>query len=65
MQVLRIPDIAGDFNIVDLSTESAVKAVSYAEKQLISPEFAKERVCFCYPQMNLLRLCFAKRTISG
>ncbi len=39
-------DIAGDFNIVDLSTESAVKAVSYAEKQLISPEFAKEKGVF-------------------
>lgn len=39
-------DIAGDFNIVDLSSESAVKAVSYAEKQLISPEFAKEKGTF-------------------
>ena len=39
-------DIAGDFNIVDLSAESAVKAVSYAEKQLISPEFAKEKGVF-------------------
>ena len=39
-------DIAGDFNIVDLSAVSAVKAVSYAEKQLISPEFAKEKGAF-------------------
>lgn len=39
-------DIAGDFNIVDLSARSAVKAVSYAEKQLISPEFAKEKGVF-------------------
>lgn len=39
-------DIAGDFNIVDLSAQSAVKAVSYAEKQLISPEFAKEKGVF-------------------
>ena len=39
-------EIAGDFNIVDLSAESAVKAVSYAEKQLISPEFAKEKGAF-------------------
>ncbi len=37
---------AGDFNIVDLSACSDIKAVSYAEKQLISPEFAKEKGVF-------------------
>ena len=39
-------DIAGEFNIIDLSSKSAVKAVSFAEKQLISPEFAKEKGTF-------------------
>ena len=39
-------ELAGDFNIVDLSAVSDVKAVSYAEKQLISPEFAKEKGAF-------------------
>ncbi|MDE6506825.1 MAG: ATP--guanido phosphotransferase, partial [Eubacterium sp.] len=39
-------ELAVDFNIVDLSAASDVKAVSYAEKQLISPEFAKEKGAF-------------------
>ncbi|MDE6722637.1 MAG: ATP--guanido phosphotransferase [Eubacterium sp.] len=39
-------DIAGDFNIIDLSVLSPVKAVSYAEKQLISTDFAKEQGTF-------------------
>ena len=39
-------DIAGDFNIIDLQTVSPVKAVSYAEKQLISAQFAKEKGTF-------------------
>ena len=39
-------ELAGDFNIFDLAAASDVKAVSYAEKQLISPEFAKEKGAF-------------------
>lgn len=39
-------EIAGEFNIIDLSSLSKVKAVSYAEKQLISPEFAAENGAF-------------------
>ncbi|MDE6659864.1 MAG: hypothetical protein K2K01_07110 [Eubacterium sp.] len=39
-------EIAGDFNIIDLLTVSPIKAVSYAEKQLISAQFAKEKGTF-------------------
>lgn len=39
-------ELAGEFDIVDLSAVSNIKAVSYAEKQLISPEFAKEKGVF-------------------
>lgn len=38
--------LAGDFNLVDLTEKSGVEAVSYAEKQYISPEFAKEGGAF-------------------
>lgn len=34
---------AGDFDLIDLSSMSEAQAVSYAEKQLISPEFANNR----------------------
>ena len=39
-------ELAGDFNLIDLSALSDIEAVSYAEKQLISPEFAKEKGAF-------------------
>lgn len=39
-------ELAGDFNLIDLSALSDIKAVSYAEKQLVSPEFAKEKGAF-------------------
>lgn len=38
--------LAGEFNLVDLSDKSGAQAVSYAERQYISPEFAKERGAF-------------------
>ena len=39
-------ELARDFDIIDLATCSDVKAVSYAEKQYITPEFAKEKGAF-------------------
>lgn len=39
-------ELAGDFNLIDLSAASDIQAVSYAEKQLVSPEFAKEKGAF-------------------
>lgn len=38
--------LAGDFNLIDLNDKSGVQAISYAEKQYISPEFAKEGGAF-------------------
>lgn len=38
--------LAGDFNLIDLSAQSGMQAISYAEKQYISPEFAKEGGAF-------------------
>lgn len=43
---IKNSELAGDFNMIDLSSASQIKAVSYAEKQLVSPEFAKERGAF-------------------
>lgn len=40
---LKNSEVAKEFDIIDLSAQSKVKAVSYAEKQLISAEFAKQR----------------------
>lgn len=39
-------DLAGDFSLIDLTNSSQIKALSYAEKQYISPEFAAERGSF-------------------
>lgn len=39
-------ELAGDFSLVDLSNMSQIKALSFAEKQYISPEFAAERGSF-------------------
>lgn len=39
-------ELAGDFSLVDLSNASQIKALSFAEKQYISPEFAAERGAF-------------------
>lgn len=38
--------LAGDFTLVDLNEKSDIKAISYAEKQCISPGFAKEKGSF-------------------
>lgn len=43
---IKNSELAGDFNLIDLSALSDIKAVSFAEKQLISPEFAKEKGAF-------------------
>ncbi len=43
---IKNSSLAGDFNLVDLSSCSDIKAISYAEKQLVSPEFAKEKGSF-------------------
>ncbi len=43
---IKNSDIAREFELIDLSEVSAVKAVSYAEQQLISPEFAAEKGSF-------------------
>lgn len=40
---LKSSPLANEFDLIDLSQASKVKAVSYAEKQLISPDFAKNR----------------------
>lgn len=39
-------ELATDFDIIDLAAFSDLKAVSYAEKQYITPEFAKEKGAF-------------------
>lgn len=39
-------ELARDFDIIDLAACSDIKAVSYAEKQYITPEFAKEKGAF-------------------
>ncbi len=39
-------DLAGDFSLVDLTNASQIKALSFAEKQYISPEFAAEQGSF-------------------
>lgn len=38
--------LAGEFELIDLSEKSGAQAVSYAEKQYISPEFAREGGAF-------------------
>ena len=38
--------MAGDFTLVDLQGASPAQAAAYAERQLISPEFAKEKGAF-------------------
>ncbi|MCC8015977.1 MAG: hypothetical protein LIO43_00955 [Clostridiales bacterium] len=43
---IKNSELAGDFEIVDLSGASSAKAASYAERQIISPEFAKEKGAF-------------------
>ncbi|MCD7722751.1 MAG: hypothetical protein LUH82_02190 [Clostridiales bacterium] len=43
---IKNSELAGDFELVDLNNVSPVKAVSYAERQLISPEFAAEKGSF-------------------
>lgn len=43
---IKNSSLAGDFNLVDLTENSDIKAISYAEKQYISPEFAKEKGSF-------------------
>lgn len=39
-------ELATDFDIIDLASFSDLKAISYAEKQYITPEFAKEKGTF-------------------
>lgn len=43
---IKNSELARDLNLIDLTTVSDIKAISYAEKQLISPEFAKEKGSF-------------------
>lgn len=43
---IKNSDLAGEFSLVDLSNDSQIKALSYAEKQYISPEFAAEKGSF-------------------
>lgn len=43
---IKNSDLAGDFSLVDLSNASQIKALSFAEKQYISPEFAAESGAF-------------------
>lgn len=38
--------LAGEFNLIDLATASDIKAISYAEKQAVSADFAKEKGAF-------------------
>ena len=40
---LKSSEVAQEFDVIDLSALSKIKAVSYAEKQLISADFAKQR----------------------
>lgn len=40
---LKSSEVAQEFDVIDLSAVSKIKAVSYAEKQLISADFAKQR----------------------
>lgn len=39
-------ELAGDFELIDLSSQSHAAAAAYAERQLISPEFAREKGAF-------------------
>lgn len=43
---IKNSELARELNLIDLATVSDIKAISYAEKQLISPEFAKEKGAF-------------------
>ena len=43
---IKNSELAGDFTLVDLQGASPVQAAAYAERQLISPEFAKEKGAF-------------------
>lgn len=38
--------LAGEFELIDLASKSAVQAAAYAERQMISPEFAREKGAF-------------------
>lgn len=40
---LKSSELANEFDLINLTESSKVKAVSYAEKQLISPEFARNK----------------------
>lgn len=42
--------LAGEFELVDLTGVSSAKAAAYAERQVISPEFAKEKGAFLVNQ---------------
>lgn len=39
-------ELAGEFELVDLSSKSNAQAAAYAERQMISPEFAREKGAF-------------------
>ena len=43
---IKNSELAGDFTLVDLQGASPAQAAAYAERQLISPEFAKEKGAF-------------------
>ncbi len=43
---IKNSNLADEFELIDLHNTSDVKAISYAEKQLISPEFASEKGSF-------------------
>lgn len=52
-------ELAGDFDLVDLSSKSHAQAAAYAERQLISPEFAREQGAFLvsYDESVSVMLC--------
>lgn len=43
---IKNSELAGDFSLVDLSNTSQIRALSFAEKQYVSPEFAAEQGAF-------------------
>ncbi len=47
---MKNSELAGEFNLIDLNNVSPIKAISYAEKELISPEFASEKGSFLISQ---------------
>lgn len=47
---MKNSELAEEFNLIDLNNVSSIKAISYAERELISPEFAGEKGSFLLSQ---------------